>query len=503
LASFAVVCWEESTMRSRLSHPFSFRACWIALLVCAAIQGLWPLPAAAQAPSLAAFTSCAAGGADCNLCLPNVTSSFNNLRDHGDILGFWLNGVSTDVCFGLSCSHWQGIQRIPSGSGQTLVISRSGSTMFNTVLMGSRNATGARFRSNRLNPSLFFHQTAPPSTDRIVGAWANDPGFSHAGGMQQLGNYLAVPVEASSSKVIMFDMASLTRLYDVPHTESSEAGTASLAKLADGRFLLTIGRTDAATLDFYVSTSTNLAATTFTPFDSWSRSETLTTIGDATFGDYQSLNFVHQCDGALFLIGTHENSSIGIGSDFADLFRVENGLGNDVRITKVAKKHLYCSYPSPGASSSQDNHCNFDAAGGVYVDPSRNLILYGTEHGHDGPSGTTRFMEFRSTFPNPNCSVDINEAFVELYDDSDFSDRGLMIDFPDQSLENYANYDQTEGFEDKASAVRFCIPPGWRYRLYQDKNYSGSFRDLVGSGSINLGSAGFGDKTSSSRWLNF
>ena len=82
--------------------------------------------------------------------------------------------------------------------------------------------------------------------------------------MQQLGNYLAVPLEASSSKVVVFDMASFTRLYDVPHPESLRGRHGLSAKLADGRFLLAIGRADAATLDFSVSTSTNLAATTFT-----------------------------------------------------------------------------------------------------------------------------------------------------------------------------------------------------------------------------------------------
>lgn len=39
-------------------------------------------------------------------------------------------------------------------------------------------------------------------------------------------------------------------------------------------------------------------------------------------------------------------------------------------------------------------------------------------------------MEFRSTFPNPGCETDIQKPFVELYDDSDWSDRGFMIDFP-------------------------------------------------------------------------
>lgn len=109
-------------------------------------------------------------------------------------------------------------------------------------------------------------------------------------------------------------------------------------------------------------------------------------------------------------------------------------------------------------------------------------------------------MEFRSVFPNPKCGERIGDAFVELYDDSDFSDRGVILDQPDQLLRNYKDYDQVEGFEDKASAVRWCLPPGYRLRLYEDKNYGGKVYDLRGRGERKLGDVGWGDKVSSSKW---
>ena len=465
-----------------------------------------PAFALEPAPTLLGKTSCPWGSFDCNNTVANIVSSFNSLRDHGDVMGFRMNGFYDDLGFCSGCSHWQGIQRIPVSGGKYLAVSRSGLMMFNVVEMGSRGTDGKRFRSNRFNPSYHYHDTAPPTTDKIVYQKINDSGFHHAGGMQASGRVLAIPLEDSTSKVVFFDMTNPTspvRLYDVPHPESSQAGTVSLAKLSDGRFLLIIGRANANILDFYVSSGTNLASTTFARFDTWYESELYSTIWDWEFGNYQNLSLVTQSNGDLYMIGTHENTAIAAGQDWADLYRVQNGSGDQVKITKVAKKHLYCSYPSPGASGSEENHCNLDASGGVYVDPDGMLILYGTEHANDGPSSTARFMEFRSTFPNPGCNTDINKAFVELYDDSDWSDRGLMIDYPDRYLENYANYDHTEGFEDKASAVRYCIPPGWRYRLYKDKNYKGGYHDLIGTGSKNLNSYGFGDKTSSSRWLSY
>jgi hypothetical protein len=70
---------------------------------------------------------------------------------------------------------------------------------------------------------------------------------------------------------------------------------------------------------------------------------------------------------------------------------------------------------------------------------------------------------------------------VELYDDAGFGDRSLMIDFVDRRLEDYSNFDHAEGFEDKTSSVRWCLPPGAVFRLWQNKNScGGDHLDLVG-----------------------
>ena len=45
--------------------------------------------------------------------------------------------------------------------------------------------------------------------------------------------------------------------------------------------------------------------------------------------------------------------------------------------------------------------CNLAAAGGTYVDPDGQLIVYGTEHRADGPGAreNMKMMEFRSRDP--------------------------------------------------------------------------------------------------------
>ncbi len=448
---------------------------------------------------------CAWGAEDCNRCVPNVASAVHGLRDHGDVLGFFPLGDPVSLS-----NHWQGIQRLALGDARSLVISQSGLTKaFSVVEMGSRDAGGARFRSNRLAPNQSYPATPPPSSDRtIADVWLpSSLSYTHQGGLQAVGRFLAVPLEQSTTganaRVVFYDVGNPAQPVLLATSQAGmtqEAGTASLAKLADGRFLLIIGRADANNLEFYLSSATDLRldGNTFQLVDTWNESELHSTFGDTEFANYQNLNLVSQCDGALFLVGTHLDSTTG--QDWVDAHRV-TAEGDNIVITKVAKQHLYCGYPSPGYDSGTNRHCNLDAAGGVYVDPSGQLLVYGTEHDNDGPYGSVKMMEFRPVFPNPGCTSDIQQAFVELYDDSDFSDRGLMIDYPDAGKENYASFNNTEGFNDKASAIRYCIPPGWRFRLYEHSSYGGSYKQFGGQGATNLGTLGFGDKGSSGRFV--
>ena len=467
-------------------------------------------PSQASAPLLEGFTPCPWNSPDCNACVLDAVESIGQLRDHCDVLGFHM-GEAPDVTFS---KHWQGVQRLMNAGARYLVVSRnipdsSTDVAFVVVEMGSRNTDGLRFRSNRLESGYDFDETPPPDNDEVVTVVPHQADFHHAGGMQLSGHFLAVPFEKDdTSKVVIYDLSnplSPTLLAnEIDHSDlAAEAGTASLAKLADGRFLLIIGRANANILDFYVSDAPDLAITTFSFFDTWDESELQTEIADTEFANYQNLNLLTQCDGKLFLVGTHRNDVNQ--KEWIDLYRLENDTDDDVVITKVAKKHLFC-----------DDHCDLDAAGGIYVDPEGRLYVYGTEHDNDGPiSGdrscsnseecSVKFAEFRPV-PHSDCDR-IQDAWVELYDDDHFNDRGLMIDFVDRDLENYTNYDEVEGFEDKASSVRWCIPSGATYRLWEDKNPCGGTRfDLVGSGvleeiaDLDEANPSFGDETSCSEW---
>ena len=107
--------------------------------------------------------------------------------------------------------------------------------------------------------------------------------------------------------------------------------------------------------------------------------------------------------------------------------------------------------------------------------------------------------------PHGTCAA-VEDAWVELYDNAGFGDRSLMIDFVDRALEDYSNFDRAEGFEDKTSSVRWCLPHGAAFRLWENKNScGGASRDLVGDGSFHgissLDDIGFGDATSCAEWI--
>ena len=489
-------------MRSAAPIMCPLRRCLgAALVACALGLVMGPSPAAAQS-GFAADPSCRWGARDCNPPARNLLSEFRRLRDHGDLLGFRM-GPAPDVSMN---KHWQGVQRLTPQQGRYLAVSRSGRNVsFVVVAMSSRDGSGERFRSNRIAASSA--QRRPPAGDRVVRVVRSDPGFDHSGGIQSVGQFLAVGLEEGSrSRVAFWDLAdprNPRRVGTLAHaTGVKGAGTVSIARLLGGRYLLIVGGENANTLDFYLSRAgTGLSNPRFDHVATWKERQLVG--GDSEFGNYQNLGLVADAGGTLYLIGTHRNAAGGRGKDFADLFRLER-TPRSPRIRKLASRHLYCGFPG-GAQ------CNLDAAGGLYVTPSGGLLLYGTEHDNDGPLGSVKAEEFRPA-PHRSSCTSINDAWVELYDDTGFDgDRSVMIDYVDRGLRNYGNYDRVEGFEDKASAARWCLPAGSRYRLYQHKGgCRGRAVDLIGSGTPasdrRFGDRSgivrrFNDEVSCSRWI--
>ncbi len=247
---------------------------------------------------------------------------------------------------------------------------------------------------------------------------------------------------------------------------------------------------------------------------------------------YQTLNFVREESGDLYLIGA--NNELLSDRDLLDLYRVNvNAFGvpdPDCPLTIIANKHV-TSKPIMGGGDS----ANFAAASGVYVSPSGELIVYGAEYENDGPRSvnpdgtfgrqTVRFGEWRHremVRPNsptlqPNIEVGelfqvdegsvlplsaqtrgpTTKAWIQFFEDAGLglslagigdSDEWLAVDYEDWGKDNFDNFVKLD-FNNQADSMRWFAPVGCTLRVNQgafgDADFPGLFsKTLRGTGEV-------------------
>ncbi len=352
-------------------------------------------------------------------CVNDVVASFENIDNKGSDLAFWDGGLipwpkftqAALNVFGLD-NHFQSIVRL--GSGNYLAI--SGSDLISPpgdlyiVRLGSRSPFGP-FGSNLEN-------VLPSNEDRIVKALR--PGSSvlwHPGGMSVYGNILVVPVEdyrfTITSKVLFYDVTDpenpIKYEHEIDRTvgiNKDKGGAVALTRLDDGRYLLA-DRSTSRTW-FYVSNTMDFND----GFDSdraviWDETNVQAAPGlDRTFGG-ESINFIRQCDGKLFLIDFEaEGSELALFVPFVnkrhytDLYTVEfpdNDYSSQPNITKVATRDMSCADSSCTEESFTPmwripGPCDFAAASGSYITPGGQIAIYAAPHYRS--AGIIRMREF-------------------------------------------------------------------------------------------------------------
>lgn len=472
----------------------------------------------------------------------DVLGQFNALKHHGEAIGWTLpeadGAPDPDIT-----DHYQGLARYPGAGTPLFYVTQKDEDdgdipggYLHVVRLGSRDTDGERLRSNLQQLGRDTVDTSPSLEDtwvrsiRFDGTWSVDgellPSYVHPGSMAIVDDILFVPVDtpgvegtpAPQGQIVLFDLAANGA--EQPTAIQAIALNHGIDNLAvtrqnDGRYLIWVNGVGGSVMEFYTTNVTNLRADSLTltlhyawspdwPGDYQGAGEDWPT--DA--GAHQSSTFIRQSDGTLFLIGMRHPLGLPFaGEDYADLYRVSgSGSGGAITLTRLATGHFFVTADGVG------RYGNFAAADTAYVSPTGELILYSAPHDdEDGADPDfVRMGEFRHRDVNragsplrtpgadaggtyvvlPGGAVQLDGAaipssdrpWVELYDDQDFQDRSLVIDFDDQALLELNDFNTLDQFNDKTTSVRWRAPVGVDIYLYDDDHFQDRLVILKGTG---------------------
>ena len=468
-------------------------------------------------------------------CADDVLGQINNLSRQADPLGFNLGAGINDIELD---KHIQSIARIPGEGTPRFFFSKNGNPwiipdvyedgLLALVEMGSRNDTGERLRSNRLRLRTDIQASIPTSTDRIVEkfpfvGWAGGlPGYHHPGGIDIAGNIMTVGLFGSlhgesTGLILVLDIADpfnpveITRI-PMPH----DVHATTITPYQNGWLLLSLGGPDSnANVQVHFSHDQVLApGSTFEYIDEWHRDELNdpNIIGDwwHTSADgadgFQSFNLVPQCDGRTYLVGSNITWPF-VGDNMLTVFEVFFDIHStrNLSLAGTIRRELSCS------NASTDTVCNFAAGVGVHVTPNKEILVYATEHGSDGPGRSVRMAEFRdgdhaqhdgsANAPVANSGgyyevgtdqvVMLSGAnslgaptgpWFDLHEHANFGGRSLPHDLQDAAFEDWFELDRHQSFHDLTSSVRFRAPVGCDLVMYEGWFGNGDSITLPGTG---------------------
>ncbi len=476
------------------------------------------------------------GGNEDNPRVPNVIDQFNKLKHHGEALGFYRGqtfGTSEEL-------HYQGIVRKNGPGTPYLFLDQNGRDngswlpgRLSVIRMGSRGTDGERMRSNRLQPNQDIDGTPPPAEDVGVASLVFNghngiPAYAFPGGMQVIGNLLAVPMYNTPSlgvancALVLIDVTNPEQPRPIRTNilQGSHAHAAAVTRLDDGRYLLAVLAGENGTqFDLYVTAGQTLRTGSFTYRMSYDASGVQVDNAENIFiggfrtasgwpdGDdaYQMLNFVRDTNGDLFLIGTRKLVlDWSPDRDYVDLLSVQVNLEqNSFSLGFCGQIHQ--SLDSARSGRVGDNR----GAAGVYVSPTGQLLLY-TAEPESGGANSVRMGEIRNREVHTDPLKQPCGGWVELYEDNegwinsglDGGDRSIMLDYQDRDLQNLLDFDNTQGFGDEADSLSYFLLPGQWFELYPNPYFGGIPEVFHGTGRVEYvprldDRDGFGDEAHS------
>lgn len=467
---------------------------------------------------------------------------FSKISPVGDRLSVWCHEVlpsaeykkyDIELLAGKR-NHIQGIQRLNSGSYLAMsgcTTSTNASHLFIAALP-SRH-THLPWRSNCL------YRNRPSKADELlVTVGINESqtlkqyhGLTsthwHAGGIANAGDLLAVPVEGwlptEGSKVLLFDLEkpeqpSVLKFYI--NRPGKKSGAVALYGSGNGDLFMAVLYAEGETkkLDFYSFDNSQLHKVGNPDFDTFDCSETLSEPGyTPDFGEYQSIQFIAQNDGRLFLVGFHNVGMAGHAGtpNVADLFKVtfhsipQQLGGYDSSDVKGLVKTATLRF------ESDHNWFDMDAGAGVYIDEHGGLSVHscnGFKRRYSTKTYGINFCEFRPISSDfaPTLITDTSDGWIDLFEHESCCGRCIgLVGTAHTSLANFSNvYVGGQMMNNQISSVRFQLPKGTTYTLYNNTDFdvSNGVLELIGSGHVttlpDLRLQSFGDKASSGRFTS-
>jgi chitodextrinase len=434
-----------------------------------------------------------------------------NMRHHPEALGFRLGAWNYDLGGG---NHIQGIARsnAPDGTPYFFITvgEREAGAQVVIVRMNSRDKNGERLRSNRLWKGEETDDTPCPESDSVEKVMTI-AGWKHAGGIQIIDHYLIVPLEGGeggkTGSFAIYDVRDPPNpvlIYEHPAWDASapetKIGVAGITREQDGRYLVLLGvsrgETQNKVVMFLRSTTSTLETSSFELINEQNPGGEFETKDSPDYEvwdtSYQTFNLVRDSDDeSLYLFAIYSTSSMptgmGSGDDLVHLFRVLHDSTNDkysIEDGARIEKHFNCK------SADEENLCNFIAAGGFYISPAGELILYAAQHYAftDGGVDEIPMAEFRYrdmaipgsplwtlqavlssslyeanegdaiTFDGTGSRSTFMQGWIDLYEDEDFEDSVIVLDWADGNLEDWWDLDSVDGFSDDADSLRSYSP---------------------------------------------
>ena len=469
----------------------------------------------------------------------NAPEQFAALKHHGEALG-WRNPENLGAPDPSSSDHYQGIVRYPRLGEAVFYITQLDDDdggieggYLNVIRLGTRTTSGERLRSNLQRLGSDTEEVTPPADDtwvrslRFDGSLVIDdvsfPAYRHPGGMAIADDILLMGIDQPSSDgsptghIVVFelrgDALDPIPIQAIPLDHSID--NLALTDHPEGGYLLWVNGDGGKDIKVYRTDTPDLRDPDLGIFEvqDWDPASGLLGADWPTgSGAHQGSTFLREPDGTLYLIGTrHPGGSPFTGDDFADLYRVSEPSEGEFVLTLIQTRNLFCVYDGGGGPVDM-RICNLAAAGSAYASPSGELIIYSSPHDDEDGFDTdiVRMGEFRHRdvnredsplrLPSANAggpyTVDEGTAvvlsgiggppadrpWVELYDDEDFEDRSIVVDFDDSHLLELSEFDGLDDFGDSTTSIRWRCPPGLDVQLFDDDDFGDRFIVLRGTG---------------------